>query len=482
MMTKYLLKSLRKWGMLALFACVLLSASVWDGPEGLFALPMFNQAKAEDAPASMDGSTIDGVQVSWVTQDSTVTAEGEPAPATDAAHLYLSTNTNSEVTMVYRIDVQLSGQNDYKPGEITISIPAQVFHTRMYEDGVGKADTDSLQGTVELPVPEAPSTKADFNWQLIGDQYVLTNTRTIGATSSVSIEVGIGGLTPMDVVDMDRSEPIKVECEVTTSKGNIIREESNALTAQIDTEAHIKAAYKGGEVYESAEKVPADLLGKLPTNNPENYIYVRWYTYQAHQNNQPYSLTVEDTLSDVYEKDHESNQAGKGTFLGFVNVVDCNGNTAVIGENLTDVTDEMQYDKTVYMWSAYPKNLFENGIAYCLDNTVTWVLTETDSQKTSSVDATASVMYFPAAWTEPVGSFNVVKWTEDRYGKDWNYGLALNQLNAGKAVDMNFHVQTVGYGYPWTKQGDTYGVLGWTQVTEVWIRALWERAARLRKT
>ena len=122
MTMKYLLK---KWGVLALIACVLLSASAWDGSEGLFALPMINEAKADEANSlsSMDGSTIEGVQVSWVTKDSTVTAEGEAAPETNDEHLFLSTNTNSEVTMVYRIDVQLSGQNDYKPGEITISIP-----------------------------------------------------------------------------------------------------------------------------------------------------------------------------------------------------------------------------------------------------------------------------------------------------------------------------------------------------------------------
>ena len=188
----------------------------------LFMLSVICGAAAEGGAGQsgtneLDGSKIEGIYLEWVTEDSTLTAEGDPVPDSEFAdkdHLYLSTTNNGEITMVYRIEAQFSGQYDYAPGDVTISIPAQVWPARAYIDGVGGVDSGSLQGTLEMPVPEAPSTKADFNWQLVDDQYVLTNTGTLSAASSVSIEVAIRGLNPIDIVDMSTCNDITAYCEL----------------------------------------------------------------------------------------------------------------------------------------------------------------------------------------------------------------------------------------------------------------------------
>jgi hypothetical protein len=77
----------------------------------------------------LDGSKIEGVKVVWVTQDHAATAEGAATPQAeldDKAHLYLSSVSNGEMRMVYKIEAEFSGQYDYAPGDITITIPAKV--------------------------------------------------------------------------------------------------------------------------------------------------------------------------------------------------------------------------------------------------------------------------------------------------------------------------------------------------------------------
>lgn len=168
LLKKNLLNGLKKCTALMAAACMLLSGIAWDGLEGLFAQPAIRLATAEETEVTagetrgtnnLDGSKIEGIHVEWVTQDSLLAADGAAAPETDKAHLFLSTTSTNKISMIYRIEVELSGQYDYKPGDITISIPAQVFHARTFdENGVGLADENRLHGSLELPMPEAPST------------------------------------------------------------------------------------------------------------------------------------------------------------------------------------------------------------------------------------------------------------------------------------------------------------------------------------
>jgi len=482
----------------------------------------------------LDGSKIEGVQVVWVTQDSAGTAEGGATPQAeldDTTHLYLSSVSNGEMRMVYKIEAEFSGQYDYAPGDITITIPAQVWHGRKYVadetrpgETVGVVDESRLLGTLELPVPAAPSKKADFNWQIIDGHYVLTNTRTIGATSSVSIEVAICGLRPADVVDMSETEPITAHVEVVTNRGNTIELTSTPITAQLDTQARITGAYKDGEVFEDYPGNLSDaLLANLPEGTkPEDYLYVRWYTYHSHNNNQPYSLDIADTLSDAYELvknaegEAEEQFVTEGIFLGSTNYqgeVLTDGEvdfTAEIGDHFTDTTTGTQYANTVYMWSAYRKDAFEVPNAnepqrvYNFRNEVEWTLTESDravadatlgkgedAQKVTTARDGVILSYAPVKWQRPTGAFAVNKWTEQVSWKDWLYGYALNLLENRESVDMEFIVETVGYGYPWTSEltrgfsygelnstvvngdlesleldAESFGKLGWKQVTE----------------
>ncbi|MBR6524979.1 MAG: BspA family leucine-rich repeat surface protein, partial [Clostridia bacterium] len=497
MKTVHMVKSWSKFAMLVMLVLVLtLSAGL--------ATEQNQQATNE-----LDGTKIEAVRVMWLTQDSEKAADGTSAPEAaleSAEHLYRSAASNSDMRMVYRITADFSGQYDYEPGDITITIPGKVWHGRKYveKEGqtVGVVDEEELQGTLELPVPAAPSTKADFNWQIIDGNYVLTNTRTIGATSSVSFDVAISGIKAMNIVDMSQSDPIRAHVEVVTNQGNTIEMTSSAITAQIDTIAQLTGVHKDGEVFEEKpEKIPEALLSKLPAGTDANdYVYVRWYTYPNVTSSQPYSLEMRDTLNAAYEMvNGEKKIVSEGIFLGSTQK---NGEmpgkegtdfSAAVGEKLTG--SGMQYAHTVEMWSAYLKSDFyvpvsnEPERVYYFENNAVWKLTEADGaaadddQVTVDKSVTATSKYAPIRFQVPDGSFDVGKTTKNSSSKDYVYGYALNQLEQREDVDVEFVLRTLGQGYAWTAgetqnseelgkpnteaevTQDRFGRLGWKQVT-----------------
>ncbi len=492
----------------------------------LILIGMVGGAAAETA-YEKDGSKIEGIDLFWLTPDSTVDNEGNPVPEAELNdngssrhdHLYLATKSDAELSMTYQIEVSFSGQYDYAPGDIQITIPAQVWHARDYSyEDAGMPGIQRI-GSMELSVPAAPSTKADFNWQLINGDYVLTNTKTIGATSKAMFQMSITDIVPHTIVDMMESDYIIAQVDVVTNQGNVITRSSNPITAQIDTIAQITGAHKAtnNELYEEVpDSIPAGLLENLPEGtDPEDYIYVRWYSYVYHEGNQPFSLDIQDTIGDAYKqiKDANGNVIDKefvteGILLGFTNyegIVPVEGDhdlEANVLKNTYHADTTGSYDHTVYMWSAYKKSDFyvptarEEQIVYEMHNDIEWILTEYDNeaywpgydkpedeQKETRDSAQASVYYMPTRWSRPTGHFEVFKWTEKQPNEDWNYGYGLNQLIAEEDVNMNFHLKTVGFGYPWTSSrtnpddedyyghedeptADEFGNLGWRQITE----------------
>ncbi len=473
-----------------------------------------------------DGSRIEGIDLFWLTPDSTVDNEGNPVSDTEKNdngsarhdHLYLATSSDAALNMTYQFEVSFSGQYDYAPGDIQITIPAQVWHARDTSDAAaGKVHPTRMIGSMDLSVPAAPSKKSDFNWQLINGNYVLTNTKTIGATSKAMFQMSITNLVPHTIVDMSQCDPITVHVDVVTNRGNVISRTSDPITAQIDTIAEITGAKKAtnDELYEELPSaIPAELLENLPEGtDPDDYIYVRWYSYVYHTANQPFSLDIEDTLGDAYKqvKDASGNVVDEefvteGILLGFTNY---NGTVPTEGDHdlearvLTNgyCTSSGSYDHTVYMWSAYKKDDFyiptarEGQVVYVMRNNADWILTEydaqvedpgydkpTDVQKVTTAPCNAAVYYMPTRWSKPTGHFEVFKWTENQPNEDWNYGYGLNQLIDEEDVKMNFHLKTVGFGYPWTSvrtnpadpdyvgeedvTAEDFGNLGWRQITE----------------
>ena len=102
-------------------------------------------ALASETPTNeMDGSKIERIKIEWITPDSTVANNGVATPndiKNDSSFLFLATAGGDDLEMKYQFEVEFSGQFDYAPGDIKITIPAQVWHTRTYDADGNKLRT-----------------------------------------------------------------------------------------------------------------------------------------------------------------------------------------------------------------------------------------------------------------------------------------------------------------------------------------------------
>ncbi len=412
-----------------------------------------------EVPRAGDGSTIETLTVSWITED---TVEND-----DDALLYVRPEGDDPFNVRLLINYALSGEHPYEAGDVTITIPASIFRRRDGKDA----------GNVIIPFPEDPSTKNDFNWKMVGDTYVLTNTRRLPAATKGYIQIGFDRLVPHELVDMAVSEPFDAYIEVVTHKGNTIALRSEQLTAQFDTEARLTDISK--RVYGKPERVPASSIPEAQRiEGEEEYIRVDWYIWGAVNANTVYTLSLKDLIP---EADQELN--------GFVINANQEDGSLVRPSAYHGFNDGIT--NYYYVSTAYPASQFEPDVVYTFHNTAALTVTEDDpaaetvnpnvsaedprlvTQKT--VDAQVSWSYTDPQWMDPAGHFMVVKNGNDDTARGnrtrhriysyersdshlWSAGVsngwygvypsAFNEIREGKDVRLSYTIDTVGYVMP----------------------------------
>ena len=421
----------------------------------------------EGDPDSGSGSFVDTLQVRWIT------ADDDPNNGDDAL-LYLRPADDTDQSVRMRVSYALSGSYDYGPGEITITIPVNIFRDR----------EGDFVGTMRLAVPENPSTTAAWNYQRVGDTFVITNTRRMSAASQGYIEFAIEGITPREVVDMAESDPFQAQIEVVTETGNVIGTTSNQITAQIDTFAKITSATK--RAYSAAEIVTADEIPERQrVEGVDRYVLVTWYMngYIDPNTNQKHTLQLTDTKTDEYE--------------GFV--LDASGTPETHERSITIYENGFDVSTTNYtaLQTAYPiTDQFKEGETYTFTNEVTYTLTETDPEitdrvtnKTDEKEVTIATDEASVSWTyraptvvEPEGHFMLYKYGNSNvpYAGDsdgmetirpsvgsvhtdtpssgeapysgyfGDYPSALNTIRDGDDQLVSYTLNTIGYLLPWT--------------------------------
>ncbi len=499
--------------------------------QGVFAAP------ALAATNERDGSKIESIHIFWVTPDSAAANNGTATPQEildDDTFLFLASESEAELEMKYQFEVAFSGQYDYAPGEIRITIPERVWHSRAYaDDGNGGAygveDPDSLIGYIRMPIPEYPATSNDFAYVKMVDQYVITNTRTIGATSRATFQVSLCGLAPEDLVDMSLSDEITVNCQVLTNQGNIIELTSEPIRAQVDTVAKVIGAEKAGKIFfkNTAAQLPAAMAANLPAGaNADDYYYVRWNTHFYHRANQPFSMQLEDVPDTVFEyvldengdyvldadgnrlmdpMDVEPILLGVSSHSGAQLSVNAEGKPLLTVDTLTNTyvpSNNEPYITSAVVWTAYPKDQFppipesyDVERYYWFPNAATWTMIETDIDPANpegfAAAADGQLVTTQSAsalerlrdqwlrepeepgWPEEIPvEFELEKWTEREGYKDYDYGYGINYLLENEEAEMTFLVHTEGHGYALTKEPgaentvENYGKLGWRQTVE----------------
>lgn len=469
----------------------------------LFAAPLFNAANNSQAsypdgdyPRRLDGSDIESISIKWITKDTDGYDNG------DDSRLYLVPDGDNPFSVRFQVDYALSGEHNYNPGDIEIRIPAQVFYKR---DSNTTSENSRFTGNMIIPLAESPSAKTDFNWTLVGNEYVLTNTKTIIAATKGFIQFEIKDLIPHEIVDMSITDKIQATIEVTTHLGNIIGLKSSELDAQVNTTQEVVRANKEVKTKNNPkvitrdemlalDAIPQDIEAAYP--NEKYFVIVDWYTWSYHTGNQPYTLTAFDTRTDDYD--------------GWV--VKGDAKTIDLG-----VVQQDWYKPGMSSYSsmttAFPLSQFEPDTTHVFKNHIDYHLEpidKVDDPTDAGADAQVSWSYSePEEWGGTIGNFNVFKWgNDDDWGKradgeltthqvssketgfrplqtgdiptpeqqhlqTW-YGIyprALNDLRDGKDARIDYTIKSEGYLLPWTVEGDTrveenYGKRPVTMVTQ----------------
>ena len=426
----------------------------------------------EDVPRQGDGSNIENISAKWITDDTVDNG--------DSSLLYYKPSGDNSFDVRLQINYALSGEHNYEPGDITITIPENIFKNR----------ADKYACEVILPYPEDPSTKADFNWKLVDGNYVLTNTKRMSAATKGYIQIGFAGLTPHDLVDMEVSEDFDAYIEVTTHKGNLIALRSNKLNAQFDTEAKLvnNSVRKSNR---TVERVPAsEIPANQRINGEEEYILVTWYVYGSTTANTWYTL---DSIDSIPQNASVTNNLKESDVHGFII-----GATSGNGIELTK--DNMYHGyssgQTSYysFKTAYPASQFEPNVVYTFHNKIHMTVTEDDpaaevtNPNVQAEDpklitegeytAQTTWSYRLPKWNNPTGHFMVCKngndnkvgnnqthhnihpggsysdihiWKNKSPIDSW-YGIypsGMNDLDEGKDMYLSYTIDSVGYTMPW---------------------------------
>lgn len=490
-------KNMRRRAILLVFAFSLLLVISGAFTHGFLQSAAMASGTSGTGENEADGNKIESIHIHWVSYDTV----DDSAPD----NLYIRTSSDSELTMQYQIDVSFSGQVDYEPGAIRITIPYQIWHERLAGSEDGETNKAGY-GTLSYSVPDASVTSTDWHYEVNEDgSRSIVNTKTIGATSKAMFQFTVLGIIPHKIVDENISDPVVAHCEVVTHEGNTIWLDSNPITAQIDTQEIITGAYKSGVFYEDSDSVPASVLANLPAGaDPKKYVYARWWTYSTFSGNQNFSLDVQDNGSIKVDGEYDP-AADLENYVGCYKVIyDDEGNEAglewvapaiMLGAQNGGSIEDNKWGKDVltktyttsngtgygtYIWTAYSTDDMEWDTTYRMRNQSYWTLTEqdreadypealggTDPKYEKTLSAKDSVTYVRSKWEYPPGRFMVFKYTEQPEGhkhsthtadqirganhqKDYTYEMALNRLRNGQDVEMQYEVLSVGYGYIFT--------------------------------
>lgn len=402
----------------------------------------------EVLPTEVLGNKIEKLFIEWIDD-----------PSAETLNLDWKGQGNTPKTARFRISFDLSGQNFYKEGSISMVIPKQIFHDR---DG-------NLIGDMSLAVPELPSKKAAFAYVDLGDKYLITNTKSLSPATGAFIEGTIKGLTPSEIKDKatgyktDRlSVDFKVDIEDPINEGAVetMGMKSNSIDSEVDTQEKLFSTYKKVDrLFEGHTAIPSELLPE----NPDEYVYVKWTTYTRVEGNQPFTLDFSDKTS--------VDKGIEGKILGYM--INSSGEI-VKNDAFSDSVNSQIFDgyldgrgyNNFYLtfYTAYPKANMKNHVTYKLQNDVTYTLNASDDKEVTGDSDSAYVNYTPVPYKIPRGEIGILKqgWfidTPSLNNDEWRnvlwdnptrkyqglYSYALNELKEERPVDITYAVYSSAF-------------------------------------
>lgn len=370
-----------------------------------------------------DGSKIETISVDWVTPDAVADNKDE--------ELNVKWHDDRLQGVQARINYALSGGYDYPAGSIQISVPKKIFRDR---DG-------NLIGNTKLAVLEAPDKSGDFAYVEKEDSYVFINTKKLSAATQGYIEMSFENLKPHTIKDKVtgyKTDDFSANITVQTKNGKELAKKSNDIHAVVDTRAWVSEASKRA-YYRPREAWSDSYPSELKPSNDKDYVYMTYDIHAKANGSQPFSLKVVD----------ESSMTAKGNpiVLGYKRsdgkIIKGDGtNTLTDPNNFSGFTDGYNFYATVFV--AYPNKDMDYGVDYKLSNNVDFVMTSVDDKEQTKSSASDYKEYRKIRFLVPDGHF----WVDKRGGHQYNY--AINKLQKGEDVELEYWVRPRAFGYKWT--------------------------------
>lgn len=370
-----------------------------------------------------DGSKIETISVDWVTPDAVADNKDE--------ELNVKWHDDRLQGVQARINYALSGGYDYSAGSIQISVPKKIFRDR---DG-------NLIGITKLAVLEAPDKSGDFAYVEKEDSYVFINTKKLSAATQGYIEMSFENLKPHTIKDKVtgyKTDDFSANITVQTKNGKELAKKSNDIHAVVDTRAWVSEASKRA-YYRPREAWSDSYPSELKPSNDKDYVYMTYDIHAKANGSQPFSLKVAD----------KSSMTAKGNpiVLGYKRsdgkIIKGDGtNTLTDPNNFSGFTDGYNFYATVFV--AYPNKEMDYGEDYKLSNNVDFVMTSVDDKEETKSSASDYKEYRKIRFFVPDGHF----WVDKRGGYQYNY--AINKLQKGEEVELEYWVRPRAFGYKWT--------------------------------
>lgn len=307
-----------------------------------------------------------------------------------------------------------------------------------------------------LSVPKLPDKSQPFSYEEDNDNYIITNTRTLPASTQASFELTISPSPILPIKDVSSgyySKPFFATVEVTTHENNIIKMKSNEIKAGLDTMAKITSTELHNSIIDYSQ-IPDEL--KPDKNIKDDYIYVKYTSFCHLKYSQDFKMTSDFNIKNTPEsKDYitlgaersygysqKNSEYFKNKNQNFENYIH------VIKTDRYGNLPYTKYDTDITLFVAYPKkNLTENKI-YTFGASVDYTLTSTDDKEVSKQTADTIVTYKNSVFQKP--EWDGETYTKKETSDEYKY---IDHLLKDKPVFIPFKTRSYIFGLNYTFNG-----------------------------
>lgn len=386
----------------------------------------FSAAAISDNYEQPNGSKIESVSVEWVTKDSYID--------NSASRLSLRYSSTAPTNITFRLSAAFSGQHNYLPGEVELTVPRQIYRNR----------SGALIGSFSCgDVPVAPNTRSPWAYVSYPDRIVITNTRTLSAATSAWFDLSYTNIDPTSVngnIDEYVSDPVCASASIVGDNEEVLTRTSNSIDSTLDTSARVTSAQvRNVGVYDN---YPSSFPASLRPADAENYTYVSWFSWGVPTGAQMFDTDMSCSIA---------NGNPSGVFLLGVKtptgqVVAGSGTSMSSPAARSSFANAAQQTWYSYIYMAVPKSSLPIGSTHTFTCSVNYTLTSRDDREITRAAASAEKKLTPVKWVVPTGHFIITK------TGDHTYGTALNKISNGQDAEVTFEVHTRAFGAPWTYQ------------------------------